>query len=490
MTVRLGDYLLDRQLIQSDQLETALRDQLRSRRFLGEILITLGFIKSDSFYPALADYLGLPYVDLSLQIDCIEHPKGWVQIKTTVKNEAHVGLADPQDLFIQSELKQTYSDQKIIYYVSDPREIRRLTHAGSTEVSCQDYAPDLLRFLVRQSLELKASDLHFSPARHHCQVLVRLDGILVPLRTLHGDQWRAVCAHIKVLSHMDLAESRRPQDGSFSFSQANDPVDCRVSIMPTKDGESAVIRLLDPARVKLGINHLGLVQDQIHSLRKIASLSEGLFIITGPTGSGKTTTLYSLLQEILPSGRNVMTLEDPIEYRLEGVRQTQIHQDVTEFSDALRSILRHDPDVIYISEIRDQETAMTAVRAAMTGHLVLTTLHVSDVRLIPRRLEDLGIPTGYLAGVLKGGMAQRLIRRVCDACAGCGCESCLETGYKGRLPIAEIFAQGDDLGKQYQTNPRERFSYYAQQLVMKNLTTYEEIERVFGQQMRRLADVA
>lgn len=477
----LGEFLIERALIRHDQLETALREQKRSRRFLGDILLALGFIKRTAFYPALAEHLGLPFVDLSLGTGYHYDPNGWVQLTPNIEDDKiHIAVSDPQDAFIQLALRQNYPNRDLVFYLADPKAIEDLSYSGSVEPSSRDYAPDLLRDLITQAVDARASDLHFMPSSRHCQVLLRLDGVLIPLQTLHADQWQGLCAHIKVLGHLDLAESRRPQDGAFRFFRRSDPVDCRVSVIPVKEGESIVIRLLNPESIRLSLEHLGFTDVQAAKLKRIAHLSDGLFIITGPTGSGKTTTLYSILQEIIPSGRNVMTLEQPVEYRLDGVRQTEIQEDVLSFSDVLRSVLRHDPDVIYISEIRDAATAMIAVRAAMTGHLVLTTLHVGDVRLVPQRLEDLGVPPGYLSGVLKGGMSQRLIRLQCSGCLGDGCSSCLDTGYYGRHVIAEIFADGDDLNSQYQASRFERMAYQAQQLVAQNRTSQPEVQRVLG----------
>ncbi|WP_010300812.1 GspE/PulE family protein [Candidatus Odyssella thessalonicensis] len=476
----LGELLIEKRLIQQDHLDTALREQRRSRRFLGEILLTLGFIKSEDLYPVLAAQMEIPFIDLSACSDCHYHPNGWVYIVNDLEDYLQIAVSDPQDLFLQRKLAQTYPDQSLKLYLCDPKAMDQLNYQITATTQAQDYAPDLLRDLISQALENRTSDIHFVPASHHCQILLRIDGALVAFRTLHNEQWQALRAHIKVLSHLDLAQTRRPQDGAFRFLKRSDPIDCRVSTLPTKDGESIVIRLLDPRSVLLGLDHLGLPDNQLAKLQKIAQLPDGLFIITGPTGSGKTTTLYSLLQEIMPSGRNIMTVEQPIEYRLEGLRQTEIQENVISFAETLRSILRHDPDVIYISEIRDEETAMTAVRAAMTGHLVLTTLHVSNVRLIEHRLKDLGVPPSYLAGVLKGAMAQRLLRLKCPDCLGEGCSSCLSTGYYGRHVVAEVFVEGDDLEQQYHHHPSERMTSYAYSLVDHELTDQNEITRVFG----------
>ncbi len=469
--MQLGDLLCTQGLIRQDQLDTALREQARSRRFLGDILLALGFIKEADLYPVLAKSMGIIYLK-EIPVSHKFYADGWLELE--LAPHLSVATSDPENLFLHHHWTKTYGrhpDQ--IFLISS----RQLAEVMTPQQSVQETIPDLFRSIMAQALSAQASDVHCVPGFQSCQIHFRVDGVLVLFKTIHREQWLSLCAHIKVLGQLDLAENRRPQDGAFRLMQLPDPIDCRLSIIPTKDGESLVIRLLDPRSVLLGVDHLGLHSYQRDALNRITQLPSGLFIIAGPTGSGKTTTLYAMLSAMAGQGRNVMTVEQPIEYRLDHIRQTEIHPDVTSFGDALRAILRHDPDVIYVSEIRDAETALTAVRAAMTGHLVLTTLHVTDVRLIARRLEDVGVPTEYLKGVWIGAMAQRLVRR---KCCDSGCDRCLETGYRGRQVVAEIFDQGDDLFHQYEMCPRERMHLIAEAYVQKGVTTQLEIDRVLG----------
>jgi len=478
--MRLGQLLVTQGLIRGDQLETALREQARSRRFLGDVLLALGFIKESELYPILAQSLGYPYLDLATQTQARFHLGGWVEIDTDTRLK--LACCDPQDVFVRHKWRQTYGRDPDEVFLISPKQQAAIS---VPQQSSAENAPGLFKSIMTQAIAARASDVHVIPGQHHCQIYLRIDGIMTPLQTIHKEQWLSLCAHIKVLGQLDLAENRRPQDGAFRLHHASNPIDCRLSILPTKDGESLVIRLLDPKSIILDLAQLGLQPHQQRDLEHIARCPSGLFVITGPTGSGKTTTLYAILSAMAGQGRNIMTVEQPVEYRLDEIRQTEIQSDVISFADALRAILRHDPDVIYISEIRDTETAITAVRAAMTGHLVLTTLHVNDVRLISRRLEDLGVPANYLKGILLGGMAQRLVRRNC--CLD-GCETCFGTGFKGRHIIAEVFAQGDDLQQQYLSRPLERLYHSANQLVVQGITNQLEVERVLGKV--ELANVA
>ena len=470
--MRLGDYLYQKGLIRLDQLDTALREQNRSRRFLGDILVALGFIKETVLYSVLAECLGVPYLEDISSVHTVDLG-GWVELE--VKPRLVLATPDPDNIFLSHRWSKRYGRQPDqVFLISN----KQLSEVATSDQPLKETIPDLFKTIVLKALSHQASDIHFIPGHHHCQIHLRVDGVLTSLQTIHKDQWQQLCAHIKILGQLDLAENRRPQDGAFRLTYLPEPIDCRLSIMPTKDGESLVIRLLDPRSIALGLDHLGLRCHQQEALTRIAQRPGGLFVITGPTGSGKTTTLYAMLSAMAGQGRNVMTVEQPIEYRLDHIRQTEIHPDVTSFGDALRAILRHDPDVIYVSEIRDAETAMTAVRAAMTGHLVLTTLHVTDVRLVSRRLEDLGVPPGYLKGVLLGAMAQRLVRR---KCCHDGCDHCLGMGYRGRQIVAELFDQGHDILSQYASRPEERMALFAEEDIHNQVTTRLEIHRVLGE---------
>ncbi len=519
---KLGEILLSQELIRSDQLETALREQARSQRFLGEILITLGFLTSKQLYPLLGMIFGIPYVDLETQLI----PENLAPLSTPYYlpfaqtngvqegQTVHIAMGDPHDVFIRHQIDKLFSKVKI--YMADPEIIRQ--HAArfaliqiqtkgaslsNQVIVSSESVIDLAQGVLGQGIQGGASDIHFLPQDKITTVSFRIDGVMAERQILHQPQWLALKSHFKVLANLDLAENRRPQDGRITMNHPLGSVDCRLSFIPTHYGESLVIRLLDQGRVKLDIRSLGFLKDQQEQLVKLAHQAQGLFIIAGPTGSGKTTTLYGLLQEILGQQKNIITVEDPIEYRVEGIRQAEVKQGVNTFGDLLRAMLRHDPDVIYISEIRDFETAQTAIRAAMTGHLVFSTLHANSACLIPQRLRDLGVSLSDLSGTLLGLMSQRLIRTLCPSCMSksqekSACTFCHQTGYSGRRVIAEILICDEDFRKicdqdlnwqdlqQWQKGlPCLKTEEIHQLYLRENITNQSEIDRVFGVQLHQ-----
>lgn len=499
---RLGEILLSQGLVRSDQLETALREQQRSHRFLGETLVVLGFLSPKQLYPLLALMFELPHVDLETQLI----PEDLAPLATSdylpfARNgeEIHIAMGDPHNVFIRYQIEKLFPHIQI--YMADPEIIRQhatrfaLQGIGSVQqvIVSSESVIDLAQEILGRGIQGGSSDIHFLPQEKITKVLSRIDGVLVEQQTLHQPQWLALKSHFKVLSSLDLAENRRPQDGRITINHPLGSVDCRLSFIPTHYGESLVIRLLDQGRVKLDIKNLGFLEDQREQLIRIAHQAQGLFIIAGPTGSGKTTTLYGLLQELKGQHKNIITVEEPIEYRVEGIRQAEVQQGVNTFGDLLRAMLRHDPDVIYISEIRDFETAQTAIRAAMTGHLVFSTLHANSAALIPQRLRDLGVTLSDLSGTLVGLMSQRLIRTLCSICGGEKCEKCYGTGYSGRRVIAEILPCNDafrsicdeDLNWQALQNWRASLSCLKmedlqQVCVKERITDQAEMDRIFG----------
>lgn len=453
---KIGEFLIARGLIRLDQLETALREQSRSHQRLGETLISLKFLSPQDFYPLLADYLGFSYVALETQII----PPSLLSQGTPfflpfAQNEGIicVAMGDPHHIFQRYEIQKRFPNHQI--FVADPVLIKKISHdhpvistdSISFNFTSQQVSDESVVALAQQifngGISRRASDIHFLPQEKITKVYYRIDGILQEVQTFHKPLWASLKSHLKVLAHLDLAESRRPQDGRITFQYSTQSVDCRLSFVPTHLGESLVVRLLDQTRLQLDIDYLGFLDQQKEQLRRIACQAQGLFLISGPTGSGKTSTLYALLKEIIGQQKNIMTVEEPIEYRMEGIRQAEVQQGVNTFSDLLRSLLRHDPDVIYISEIRDYETAQTAIRAALTGHLVFSTIHANSSCLIPQRLRDLGISLSDLSGTLLALMSQRLIRKLCSSCGGEGCDECHESGYKGRQVISEILPCDD-----------------------------------------------
>ncbi|WP_300528962.1 GspE/PulE family protein [Maricaulis sp.] len=304
----------------------------------------------------------------------------------------------------------------------------------------------LVNVLITAAVKARASDIHIEPGARDAGVRFRVDGVLRDERSLPAAQALALISRIKVLADLDIAERRRAQDGRLSLPVEGRSIDLRVSVVPGQFGEGVVIRLLDPDASLHELAELGF-SDQVTSVaRRALSKPHGLILVTGPTGSGKTTSLYAFLRRLADGERKILTIEDPIEYRLAGIAQSQTNPAIgVTFASALRSFLRHDPDVVMVGEIRDRETAQTAVQAAMTGHLVLSTLHTNDAPSAILRLIDMGVEDYLLASTLVGVIGQRLVRRTCQTCQGTGCEACEGSGYKGRLALAEAFEVDDEL---------------------------------------------
>src|SRR3954468_21713424 len=297
----------------------------------------------------------------------------------------------------------------------------------------------MLNALLTQAARDGASDIHIEPYERHSSVRFRVDGtlreVVQPNRALHA----ALISRLKIMAELDIAERRLPQDGRISLRIGGRAVDVRVSTLPSAHGERAVLRLLDKAESKFTLEGLGMSGDVLTKFDHLIKQPHGIILVTGPTGSGKTTTLYASLGRVDTAGTNVLTVEDPVEYELAGIGQTQVNAkiDLT-FAKALRAILRQDPDVIMIGEIRDYETAQIAIQASLTGHLVLATLHTNDAPSAVTRLTDMGVEPFLLSSSLLGVLAQRLVRKVCTSCAGAGCDVCGQTGYQGRTGIFEL----------------------------------------------------
>ena len=314
----------------------------------------------------------------------------------------------------------------------------------------------MLNALLTQAARDGASDIHIEPYERHSSVRFRVDGnlreVVQPNRALHA----ALISRLKIMAELDIAEKRLPQDGRISLRLGSRAVDVRVSTLPSAHGERAVLRLLDKSETRLSLESVGMQGATLQRFEQLVTQPHGLILVTGPTGSGKTTTLYAALQSLDALGSNIMTVEDPIEYELAGVGQTQVNAkiDLT-FAKALRAILRQDPDVIMIGEIRDFETAQIAIQASMTGHLVLATLHTNDAVSAVTRLTDMGIEPFLLSSSLLGVLAQRLVRKVCTACQGRGCALCGQTGYAGRTGIFELMITDDALRAQIHAKQSE-----------------------------------
>ncbi len=304
----------------------------------------------------------------------------------------------------------------------------------------------LLNALLTQAARDGASDIHIEPYERHSSVRFRVDGdlreVVQPHRALHA----ALISRLKIMADLDIAEKRLPQDGRISLRLGQRAIDVRVSTLPSAHGERAVLRLLDKSEGQLGLPGLGMEGDTLTRLQRLIAQPHGIILVTGPTGSGKTTTLYAALQQLDTQTRNILTVEDPVEYELPGVGQTQVNPriDLT-FAKALRAILRQDPDVIMIGEIRDFETAQIAIQASLTGHLVLATRHTNDAPSAVTRLIDMGVEPFLLSSSLLGVLAQRLLRQLCTHCQGQGCDACHHSGYHGRTGIFELLSTDDEL---------------------------------------------
>ena len=309
--------------------------------------------------------------------------------------------------------------------------------------------PPVVRYvnlLVRDAYDAHASDIHLEATRIGLAARFRLDGVLTPAPEPPARMHHAVVSRIKLLAELDIAERRKPQDGRIRVRLEHRELDLRVSTVPTMHGESVVLRLLDHGGRPVSLGELGMTDGMLASVRGLAARPHGMLLVTGPTGSGKTTTLYAALQMRDGAREKIVTVEDPIEYQLTGITQVPVHRQAgVTFASALRAILRQDPDVIMVGEMRDQETAEIAVQSAMTGHLVFSTVHTNDAVSTIARLLDLGIPEYLVAATVEGVLAQRLVRKRCGACSGAGCADCRVSGFRGRVGVFELLVFSDEL---------------------------------------------
>lgn len=367
-------------------------------------------------------------------------------------------------------------------------------------------APEIVDDIVARAATAGVSDIHIEPTRNSTEIRFRIDGQLQSVMQISGSISLEFLSRLKVMSNMDIAEKRRPQDGRFHFNQNGRNVDVRVSTIPTESGEKMVLRLLDQAEFALDLVQIGVGARELAALSDAIGRPQGMVLVTGPTGSGKTTTLYSCLRKIRDPRLNIMTIEDPIEYRLEGINQSQAKTDIGyTFASALRSFLRQDPNVIMVGEIRDMETAQIALRAAMTGHLVLSTVHTNDAATTVTRLLDLGAEPYLVASSVSLVVAQRLVRRVCVMCRrqardgmpgtfeAVGCSTCNHTGYKGRIGVFEVLTVDPSIQEMIHNRApaehiRDKAKLAGMHLLaddgrakwLAGLTTIDEIEREIG----------
>jgi type IV pilus assembly protein PilB len=507
---RLGERLIAEGVITRAQLEAALKQQATGRK-LGETLVDLGLLAETDLLPYLADQFGVPHVFLReglvdpsvatlIPRDLAETCQVLALFK--VHDVLTVAMADPQNLATIDRLERVTGlrvrpvlallssvEELIDRVYGDGFQVDSITadleqdavSVGDEAVKIDfeslgadgDSSPiiNLVNYVLLQAIRQRASDIHIEAGAQHSTVRFRVDGMLREIIRPKKEYHPAIISRLKVMSKMDIAEHRLPQDGRIHVVIDQRPIDLRISTLPTVLGEKAVLRVLDRSSVTFHLGDLGIPERQMKTMNELIHRPNGLFLVTGPTGSGKTTTLYSIIELLKSVETNVVTVEDPVEYRLDLINQVHVnHAAQMSFARALRAILRQDPDIIMIGEIRDLETAEIAIQAALTGHMVFSTLHTNDSLGAIPRLIDMGVAPFKIAAALVGVIAQRLTRRICPHCKtsyypnptvldairypgdrnrqfqrGHGCEKCYDTGYKGRIGIYELLEVNREL---------------------------------------------
>jgi type IV pilus assembly protein PilB len=517
---RIGQVFVDLGYITDEQLELLVEEQdQRPGQLIGQVAMDMGLLNDEQLAQALAEQLSLRAVALSEveipkeALDQVTEPMAQMYkiIPTAFDGDTlTVAMCEPQNIAIQDELR-TFLGYNIRVVVATEREIRQALekfYSGETESvesiisdlesdaelaaaaaelnrdgpvdltsveALADSAPvrKLLNMVLLLAIKDHASDLHFEPFEDEFRIRIKADGVLYEMVPPPRHLAFAITTRIKVMANLDIAERRLPQDGRIELNVGGHPVDLRVSVLPTMFGESVVMRVLDRSVVELDLAKVGMRDETLEEFRKIIAKPNGIVLVTGPTGSGKTTTLYSALNELNSIEDKLITTEDPVEYDMEGIIQVPIDSDIgNTFAAILRTILRQDPDKILVGEIRDLETAEIAVQASLTGHLVFSTLHTNDAPSTITRMKDMGVPTFLITATVEAILAQRLVRRVCQNCAeeymptqaimddlgltretmkgrsfyrGAGCEVCNNTGYKGRVGLFELMIMDNDL---------------------------------------------
>ena len=497
----IGSKLLDKKVISEDQLNIAIkeRERLGGNKSLGVILVDMGFVSEGALGEILNESVGIKKFDIkSSYIDpklVKKIPKDFaVQnklIPVSYSSESIVlAMVDVFDIISIDQVRRFFPpnfridpvfvpetdmmhaiDQYFDYEMSIEGILKEIESGGTNKNTNEnelrgDYKSPMVRLvdvILNDAVHHGASDLHFEPEAQFLRIRYRIDGKMVQIRSVHKDYWSAIAVRIKIMSNMNIAENRKPQDGRIESEILGRKIDFRVSTQPTINGENIVMRILDEKQSIMTLEKLGFSEHCNNVLKKIVKRPEGVIILTGPTGSGKTTTLYTVLNYINSIDKNIMTLEDPVEYRIPLIRQSNIRHDIgMDFAAGIKAILRQDPDVILVGEIRDKDTAITAIQAAMTGHQVYSSLHTNDALSAIPRLMNIGVPTYLLSGALIGIIAQRLARKLCIHCKkeqpitdfekkllgskythitklyqAVGCDKCSH-GYKGRIAVSEI----------------------------------------------------
>ncbi len=552
-SMRLGDMLVSVNLITEQQLSKALEDQKITHERLGKQLVDEGYITEAQLIETLRQQLGIDYIDLTkTDIDPVLSKyiprtlakKNLIVPVRVAKGNLFLAMADPLNFFAIEDAQIT-SKMKIVPMIASTAAVEHAIsvlygnegaaeaiaqmreEAGFTEEQVNTVAEStenaptirLVNSIIERAQTEHASDIHFEPSRGDMQIRMRIDGTLHKILTVPRELQDSVISRMKIMARMDIVERRVPQDGRAVLKVKNGTLDMRVSTLPTIYGEKIVIRILGADRGLLSREGIGMPELENRKLDRLLGLTSGVIMIVGPTGSGKSTTMYTLINELLSESTNLISLEDPVEYNIDGATQVQINEKVgLTFASGLRAILRQDPDVICVGEVRDGETAEIAMRAAMTGHLVITTIHTEDAVSAVDRLHDMGVAPFLIAGGLRGIISQRLLKRVCKNCRteympdsltletahlvpkigdkfihGKGCDFCFGSGYRGRIGVYEVLVMNDGLrrvitsggDKQAFRDMAEKTEYvpmieHAHELVYKGITTAEEVARAIN----------
>jgi type II secretory ATPase GspE/PulE/Tfp pilus assembly ATPase PilB-like protein len=526
--------LLERGLLDEDQVNILTTEYRISGQSLESLVVDLGFVSGKVLAEICSEIRGFPFVDLQQKSFCfqtaqkIPYDVSFLCLCVALSFDSRsdvlsVAMSDPSDLghvdYLRSFLPK---NQDLQIFTAEKSMILDWLYHYHLSVRSQDSPPfvvlesahfsELLSELICDAVLKEASDIHFQPEKVFMRVRYRCNGILRTVRCFHQHVWSSLCVQLKVLGGMDIAESRRPQDGRFHLKIMERWIEFRLSSHPTCYGESLVVRLLDSKKGHLSLEKLGFDEASLAQTEALIAKPHGLLVVAGPTGSGKSTSLYALLGLMSAEETNILTLEEPIEYHMQGVRQSEVREGSLSFAEGMRSLLRQDPDVILLGEIRDQETAEISLRAGMTGHKVLTTVHAYNPFAVVDRFLDLDVSSELLSHVLNGVISQRLLRVLCEACKqpddfpekfafhtklsgglafkAVGCKACDGTGYRGRKAVAEIWTLSDEdremvlkgktsfeMQKKHEIVSHETIFSKALKWVENGKTTLEEVAR-------------
>ncbi len=544
--IRLGDMLVAQKVITPAQLQAGLEEQKKSGRRLGRVLIELGHADDEKICEAISRQLNIPHVNLkfyNLNSDLVRRlPEAQARRFRAIVLEDRgasylVGMADPTDLFAYDELGRLLKKDvdgavvtEALLLQSIDRIYRRTDQISGLAKELErdlgesyvdfgalgaalgtEEAPvvKLLQSVFEDAVQVNASDVHIEPMENQLQIRFRIDGALMPQTQSDARIAPALALRLKLMAGLDISEKRLPQDGRLMVSVRDQKIDVRMSTMPCQYGETVVLRLLNRRASAQTLDSLGMPPDVQERFSEIIRRSAGMVLVTGPTGSGKTTTLYAALNELNTTDRKIITVEDPVEYRLPGITQVQVNEKIElTFARVLRSTLRQDPDVILIGEIRDEETAQIGLRAALTGHLVFSTVHTKDAASTPMRLIDMGVPPYMVATSIHAVLAQRLVRLICDSCAadatptaeegrwleamvgarsagqrvrhGLGCSHCNGIGYAGRTGVYEMLEMTPDLVRAANSADPNAFLEAARPQIKGRTLTDRALELVFS----------